>query len=246
MRVILLLFLLSTILLFGECSALRCRTGNQQSNEKFRKVMQTCRRRNSNNGRNADYSNESNSDESDSDEDMFDKRFLSGVSHKNNTYSSGYGSNNRERYDGKQKRQKRSKQSNFKETNMKNDRYGSNSRSSGTDFHYDHHNNNNKNNNNNQRDNGDYRRGPACVIQCFFNELNLVDQRGFPERNSVTGIMTENIQDPELRDFVEESITECFHYLRSDLNQDKCKFSQNLLSCLADKGSETCDDWNDD
>ena len=75
--------------------ALRCRTGNQQSNEQFRKVMQTCRRRNLNNGKNADYSNESDSDGSDSDEDMFDKRFLSGVSRKNNTYSYGNESNNR-------------------------------------------------------------------------------------------------------------------------------------------------------
>ena len=74
----------------------------------------------------------------------------------------------------------------------------------------------------------------------IFYTYTKVDQRGFPERNSVTGIMIENIQDPELRDFVEESITECFHYLRSDLNQDKCRFSQNLLSCLADKGSEVC------
>lgn len=74
----------------------------------------------------------------------------------------------------------------------------------------------------------------------YFSFFLKVDQRGFPEMNSVTEIMTENIMDPELRDFVEESIFECFQYLQNNRNQDKCKFSQNLLSCLSDKGSEVC------
>lgn len=67
-----------------------------------------------------------------------------------------------------------------------------------------------------------------------------VDQRGFPEMHSVTEIMTENIMDPELQDFVEESILECFQYLQNNRNEDKCKFSQNLLTCLSDKGREVC------
>lgn len=52
--------------------------------------------------------------------------------------------------------------------------------------------------------------------------------------------MTQNIQDPELRDFVEESVIECYHYINNNNNgrQEKCQFSQNLLSCLAEKGSE--------
>lgn len=50
--------------------------------------------------------------------------------------------------------------------------------------------------------------------------------------------MTKNIMDPELRDFVEESVIECYHYLSNNGRQDKCQFSQSLLSCLGDKGSE--------
>lgn len=99
-----------------------------------------------------------------------------------------------------------------------------------------------------------------CVVQCFFNELNLVsnfsfvtwtwiqkdiiwqvDHRGFPERMAVTGIMTRNIIDPELRDFIEQAIIECYHYINTNYFQDKCQFSQNLLTCLAEKGSEVRD-----
>ena len=50
--------------------------------------------------------------------------------------------------------------------------------------------------------------------------------------------MTQNIIDPELRDFVEESIRECYHYLNTNYRQEKCQFSHNLLTCLAEKGSE--------
>lgn len=45
--------------------------------------------------------------------------------------------------------------------------------------------------------------------------------------------MTEKIQDPELRDFIEESIIKCFHFLNSGARSEKCEFSQNLASCLA-------------
>lgn len=56
--------------------------------------------------------------------------------------------------------------------------------------------------------------------------------------------MTEKIQDPELRDFIEESIIKCFHFLNSGARSEKCEFSQNLASCLAEKGKEQCEDWN--
>lgn len=65
-----------------------------------------------------------------------------------------------------------------------------------------------------------------------------MDQGGFPEQNSIIQLMTQNIYNPELQDFVEEAVIECFHYLSLDMRQDKCRFSQNLLTCLADKGKE--------
>jgi len=100
-----------------------------------------------------------------------------------------------------------------------------------------------------------------CVIQCFFNELNVVseesnsepnssidlpdvliqvDQRGFPEQDSVIQLVTHNVYNPELQDFLEEAVIECFQYLSLNMRQDNCYFSQNLLTCLADKGKEVC------
>ncbi|XP_043470142.1 odorant-binding protein 59a isoform X2 [Leptopilina heterotoma] len=197
--------------------------------------MQICRRRSSHNGRSGDYSDsDSDSNESDSNEDLFDKKFLSGGSKRKNSQSNKNGSNYRERFGMRQKRHE--EKSSFRDNNMDHRSYGDKNIL-----------NRNKNLQNYSSFNQDgENRKSICVIQCFFNELNLVDQRGFPEINSVSEIMTENIMDPELRDFVEESIFECFQYLQNNRNQDKCKFSQNLLSCLSDKGSERCDDWNDD
>jgi len=67
-----------------------------------------------------------------------------------------------------------------------------------------------------------------------------VDQRGLPEQNSIIQFMTRNIHNIELQDFIEEAIIECFHYLDSDMRQNKCSFSENLLTCLIDKGKEVC------
>lgn len=49
--------------------------------------------------------------------------------------------------------------------------------------------------------------------------------------------MSQGIQDPELKDFVEESVIECFRYLESNKGE-KCEFSQKLMMCLAEKGKQ--------
>lgn len=67
-----------------------------------------------------------------------------------------------------------------------------------------------------------------------------MDQRGFPDRSAVNSILLEDIQDPELRDFVEEAVVQCFHYLNLEGKQNKCQYSQHLLSCLIEKGEEVC------
>lgn len=75
----------------------------------------------------------------------------------------------------------------------------------------------------------------------FYNQFKLfikVDQRGFPIRESMIRVMTERIQDPELHDFIEESIIKCFHFLNSVNRMEKCEYSQNLLTCLIGKGKE--------
>lgn len=50
--------------------------------------------------------------------------------------------------------------------------------------------------------------------------------------------MTHNLRNSELQDFIVEAVVECFHYL--DIRQDKCFYSQNLLTCLNEKGKEVC------
>jgi len=52
--------------------------------------------------------------------------------------------------------------------------------------------------------------------------------------------MTRNTHNPELQDLIEEAVIECFHYLDSDAGQNACYFSENLLTCLIDKGKEVC------
>ncbi|XP_011055418.1 PREDICTED: general odorant-binding protein 71 isoform X2 [Acromyrmex echinatior] len=79
-----------------------------------------------------------------------------------------------------------------------------------------------------------------CITQCFFNELNMVDQKGYPEQVSIIQFMTRNTHNPELQDLIEEAVIECFHYLDSDARQNACYFSENLLTCLIDKGKEVC------
>lgn len=68
--------------------------------------------------------------------------------------------------------------------------------------------------------------------------LMQVDKKGFPQQDSVIQLITHNIYNPELQDFLEEAVVECFHYLSLNMRQDNCYYSQNLLTCLADKGKE--------
>ncbi|XP_016845336.1 general odorant-binding protein 71 isoform X2 [Nasonia vitripennis] len=265
--------------------SLKCRTGNQQSDDQFQKIMQICRRRflgyDRENSRdfNARDTDSQESSDSDSDEDMFDNKFLTSAGSRYNNGKNGdkMGSGSSSRYDYSRNNSTRQSSSGRNSSNRSsngnrsyydNGQINSNRRSmrnSGmnsrggygdnnySNTRYNSNNNNNNNNNNMNRNNmngnndgnynndGNNEREQACVTQCFFNELNLVDQRGFPERSAVIGIMTQNIQDPELRDFVEESVIECYHYINNNNSgrQEKCQFSQSLLSCLAEKGSET-------
>ncbi|XP_032662996.1 general odorant-binding protein 71 [Odontomachus brunneus] len=225
------------LLLLESANSLRCKTGVQQADDQFRKVVQICKKRH--NGNNDDSS--SGEDDED-DSDLLNKFFMKGgdTSHTQTSNQQKGGSDVRH------------------PLNQTNGNWRS--------PQHPNHGNSNNNNNNNHRDFG-YPEGNArggsgfdqmnssfgnsnkdqertCIIQCFFNELNAVDQRGFPAQELVINLMTHNIQNPELQDFMEEAIIECFHFLSADMRQDKCYFSQNLLSCLADKGKERCEDWN--
>ncbi|CAL7950846.1 unnamed protein product [Xylocopa violacea] len=186
-------------------------------------------------------STEESSSESDSssEEYMDDKDFL----YKKGDRPSYNQSNNNQRYGNSDKNSNMNNYSsnhsingNVRDVRMPNDRDLWNAHNRRNDF------NNADMNNEDMHFNNNASRESACIIQCFFNELNAVDQKGFPDKDQVIPLMSQNIQDPELKDFIEESIIECFRYLESN-KQEKCEFSQNLLTCLAEKGQQNCEDW---
>ncbi|XP_076166251.1 odorant-binding protein 59a [Ptiloglossa arizonensis] len=203
------------ILLFlNEGASLRCRSNNQQVDMQFQKVLKTCKKRYSGLSTDNEDSMSSERDSSESDFSSEEDTNDNNFFFKKSDRSSYDQSTNNQRY--------RSTNGNLRNVqNMKRIR-----KTNDRDSSY---------NNNTDRE-------QLCIVQCFFNELNVVDKKGFPEQDLVIPLMIKNIQDPELKDFVEESIIECFHYLESS-KREKCEFSQNLLQCLAEKGQEKCEDW---
>ncbi|CAG5045256.1 unnamed protein product [Parnassius apollo] len=84
-----------------------------------------------------------------------------------------------------------------------------------------------------------------CALHCFMESLQMTDDSGMPNKYLVTQAITKDIQNDELKDFLQESADECFEMLSAN-REDKCEFSKNLLMCLSDKGKSNCDDWKDD
>ncbi|XP_018403689.1 PREDICTED: type-2 histone deacetylase 1 [Cyphomyrmex costatus] len=185
--------------------------------------MQICKTRSKtdNNHSNNDSSSESD-DSDDSFVDVFGtKFFITNVGNKFSNMQSWKEPNNENRYSNGNRRNSNNRDFSY-----------SNGGRSNYDHMYDDFENHSK-------------QQEQCIIQCFFNELNMVDQRGFPEQVSIIQFMTRNVHNPELHDLIEEAVIECFHYLDSDVRQNTCYFSENLLTCLIDKGKERCEDWDD-
>ncbi|KAI4489537.1 hypothetical protein M0802_011072 [Mischocyttarus mexicanus] len=239
---VLFAFILISYFHFG--IALRCQSINQQIDDRFEQILKTCRKRNLENNYDTDDSSSSSSNESnesenssDSNEDDFNKKFL--VKNNSRYYTNEFlnKQNDRNNRAGQSTRNDNSQSYDFNNGNerFKNvDYYDTNNwgnmRSTGSNRNY--------------QENRNQRQNDSCISQCFLNELNAVDQRGFPVRESMIRVMTERIHDPELRDFIEESIIKCFRFLNSVNRMEKCEYSQNLLTCLIGKVKEQCDDWN--
>lgn len=178
------------------------------------------------------------------------KFFLIGGNKFYNTQSWEDSNNNRNRWNDQRNGNNQHHSFNYTNGNRKNARYPDHSSNrekslSGSNNHdfdysdvrssYDQMFNTNSENNKEQE---------ACLIQCFFNELNIVDQKGFPKQDLIIQLMTHNLHNLELQDFIVEGIIECFDYLDLDMRQDKCYYSQNLLTCLNEKGKKRCEDWH--
>ncbi|CAG4971241.1 unnamed protein product [Colias eurytheme] len=102
----------------------------------------------------------------------------------------------------------------------------------------------NHNDNRNSSDNRES--GKACAMHCFLENLQMTGDNGMPDRYYVTNVLTKDVKNEDLRDFLQESIEECFQILDNENTEDKCEFSKNLLFCLSEKGRSNCNDWRDD
>ncbi|XP_012062507.1 PREDICTED: general odorant-binding protein 71 [Atta cephalotes] len=220
------------LLLLESANSLKCRSSVQQDiqHDQYQKVMQICKAR-SKTGNNHS-NNDSSSEEDDSDDslsvDLFGTRFF--IMNGGNKFSNiqSWKNSNENRYiNGNRKSSHSSHSSNNRDFS-----YSNGAGKSSYDQMYDNFENYGK-------------QQEQCIIQCFFNELNMVDQRGYPEQVSIIQFMTRNTHNPELQDLIEEAVIECFYYLDSDAGQNACYFSENLLTCLIDKGKERCEDWDD-
>ncbi|XP_055619284.1 general odorant-binding protein 71 [Toxorhynchites rutilus septentrionalis] len=67
--------------------------------------------------------------------------------------------------------------------------------------------------NGNSSHNASVGRDRACLMQCFFQELKMTNNEGFPDKHRVIHVVTKDLRDNELRDFYIDSIQECFHMI---------------------------------
>ncbi|XP_037955440.1 odorant-binding protein 59a-like [Teleopsis dalmanni] len=105
------------------------------------------------------------------------------------------------------------------------------------------------NNNYGNFNNGNYKNNSKddvkCVVHCFFDEMNMLNNNNYPDKQKVMFMLTKNMRERDLRNFYTESIQMCFLYLENRNRLDKCEFSHELVNCLAEYGKANCDDWND-
>lgn len=82
-------------------------------------------------------------------------------------------------------------------------------------------------------------------MQCFFEEMKMTSNDGYPDRHKVLHVLTDELRSRELKDFYSDSIQECFEVLNLERKKEKCEYSRNLVTCLSERAKTNCDDWND-
>ncbi|XP_025196494.1 uncharacterized protein LOC112595475 isoform X2 [Melanaphis sacchari] len=85
----------------------------------------------------------------------------------------------------------------------------------------------------------------ACTIHCVFNQLEMLNSNSHPDKRSIVNIMTNQIKDVELKEFIQDSIDECFDALELESHNNKCEFSKNFAMCMENKAQRNCDDWDE-
>ncbi|EDW09075.1 odorant-binding protein 59a [Drosophila mojavensis] len=105
-------------------------------------------------------------------------------------------------------------------------------------------NNNNNNNNSNTSESG------GCVALCFFEEMNMVDGSGQPDRRKVSYLLTKDLRDRELRNFYMDTVQQCFRYIEhsrysNNNSNNKCSQARELVKCMSEYAKAQCDDWEE-
>lgn len=71
-----------------------------------------------------------------------------------------------------------------------------------------------------------------------------------PDKFKMLTVLTRSIRDVELKQFLIDSIQECFHMIEHMDNyrrrNDKCDSAQTIANCLTERSRTNCDDFNDD
>ncbi|XP_054738921.1 odorant-binding protein 59a [Anastrepha obliqua] len=103
----------------------------------------------------------------------------------------------------------------------------------------------NSNSNNNNKSSNNDTADAACVVHCFFEEMNMLNSDDYPDRYKVQYGLTRDMRDRELRNFYTDTIQDCFHYLESQRRRDKCHYSRDLINCMSEYAKVNCDDWQE-
>ncbi|XP_034654649.1 odorant-binding protein 59a [Drosophila subobscura] len=91
--------------------------------------------------------------------------------------------------------------------------------------------------------------GGQCVAQCFFEEMNMADSNGLPDRRKVSYMLTKDLRDRELRNFFMDTVQQCFRYLENGRSSrsggNKCAQARDLVKCMSEYAKAQCDDWEE-
>ncbi|XP_055837561.1 general odorant-binding protein 71 [Episyrphus balteatus] len=223
---------------------IKCRTDEGPSDEDLKRITRSCMRKISENGgrynQNQSDSSYGTYDNWDYDEYNRDDRFRQGNRERLQMRGRSKRSGNDRKYD----------LTNRERNGNQNSRTSGNTNSNNN--YNNHHGNSMGGNSNNHTSYGDRRsrdmqndQDRACVVHCFFEELNVLNNDDYPDKHKFTYILTKDIRDRELRGFYTDTIQECFHYVETQRRKDKCQFSREIINCMTEYAKSNCEDWQD-
>ncbi|XP_050432417.1 uncharacterized protein LOC126840601 isoform X2 [Adelges cooleyi] len=87
--------------------------------------------------------------------------------------------------------------------------------------------------------------GTSQTKGSILDKMDALNSNARPDKSSIVSIMTSQIKDVELKEFVQDSIDECFDTLELDSHSNKCEFSKNFAMCMENKAQRNCEDWDE-